>query len=161
MNELKDILNYEGLYAITTEGQVWGYKRKHFLKPCKDKGGYSFVNLSKDGKYKTFYIHRLVAEAYLPNPEGLPQVGHKDGSRDNNDISNLYWTDAKENSNESIRVKRLSEAQGKPVFCIELNKEFKSGKEAAEQLNLNRGNLSSCLKGKQQTCGGFHWKYIN
>lgn len=94
---MKDIKNYEGLYAVTEDGQVWGYKRKRFLSPTADKDGYLRVSLSKDSQSKTYKIHRLVAEAYLPNPNNLPEVHHIDTNRTNNNISNLQWVSKEEN----------------------------------------------------------------
>lgn len=94
---MKDIKNYEGLYAVTEDGQVYGYKRKNFLKPNQDKDGYLYVSLSKDGKPKTFRIHRLMAETYLPNPNNLPEVHHIDSNRKNNCVSNLQWVTQEDN----------------------------------------------------------------
>lgn len=75
---MRDIKGYEGLYAATSCGRIFSYRAKKFLKPRITKKGYCRVLLYKDGKGKDFYIHRLVAEAYLDNPENLPQVNHKD-----------------------------------------------------------------------------------
>ena len=86
-----DIYGYEGLYAVTEDGKVWSYKRKKFLRPADNGHGYLTVSLHKDGNKKTQKIHRLVANAYLPNPSGLPEVNHIDENRANNNISNLEW----------------------------------------------------------------------
>ena len=154
-----DIKGYEGLYAITEDGQVWGYKRKRFLKPIINKDGYLYVNLSKNGKYKSYRIHKLVAEAFIPNPNNLPQVGHKDEIRNNNEIYNLYWTNQKDNNNYGLHNERSAKAREKAIYCIELDKVFSSQKEAAKELNLSAGNICSCLKGRNNTCGGYHWEY--
>lgn len=69
---MRDIPSYEGLYAATEDGRIWSYRSKKFLKPRLTKKGYYRVVLYKDGKGKDFYIHRLIAEAYLDNPENLP-----------------------------------------------------------------------------------------
>ena len=82
---MKDIRGYEGLYAITSCGKVWSYRRKKFLKPGVIQGGYLNVVLTnKDGQQKNHRVHRLVAEAYIPNPEGKEQVNHKDENKYNN-----------------------------------------------------------------------------
>lgn len=87
---MKDIVGYEGLYAITKDGQVWSYRRNIFLRPTTRKG-YLAVYLSRNGKGKTFYIHRLVALAYVPNPDNLETVDHIDGNKMNNNVDNLQW----------------------------------------------------------------------
>lgn len=88
---MRDIPGYEGLYAATEDGRIWSYRRKKFLKPGKGKDGYLYVILCKDGKPKTYRIHRLVAETYLPNPLNLPQVNHLDEDKTNNALPNLEW----------------------------------------------------------------------
>ena len=155
IEELKDIKDYEGLYAITRNGNVWSYKSNKFLKPGLTKDGYNRVILCKEGKRKTNYIHRLVAEAFIPNPDNLPQVNHKDENKQNNCVNNLEWCDAKYNINYGTRIERIS----KPVYCIELDRTFKSQVEAARELGINQGNISSCLTGKLKTVGGYHFRY--
>ena len=86
---MKDIKGYEGLYAITSCGKVRSYRRKKFLCPNTSVDGYVRVGLHKNGKTKTIEIHRLVAEAYIPNPEGLPQVNHKNENPSDNNLENL------------------------------------------------------------------------
>ena len=102
---LKDIVGYEGLYAVTQDGQVWAYpNRLHkgkFLKIALRKG-YPFVCLCKKGaKIIQKSVHRLVAECYLPNPDSLPQVNHKDSNKENNHLSNLEWCSASYNKKHS------------------------------------------------------------
>lgn len=97
----KDIDGYEGKYQISNNGAVCsleyhntkGIKRKGFLKPAKDSKGYLRCALSKENKLRTFKIHRLVAQAFIPNPLNLPQVNHIDGDKTNNCVSNLEWCD--------------------------------------------------------------------
>ena len=157
--EMKDVKDYEGLYAITRDGKVWSYKRKKFLKPGLTKNGYHQVGLYKNRERKFYLIHRLVAETYIPNPEGLPCVNHKDENKDNNCVSNLEWCDAKYNANYGTRTERAAKKQSIPIYCVELDRVFKSGKEAAEELGLSQGNISKCCKGRYKTTGGFHFRY--
>ena len=162
---MKDIKGYEGLYAITSCGKVWSYRSQKFLKPVSDKDGYWKINLSKDGQRKTYQVHRLVAQAYIPNPEDKPQVNHKDEVKTHNYINNLEWTTAKENSNHGTRTKRSVETQRKnktnmiPVYCIELDRVFDGVNVAAAELGLSGSNLCACLQGRQKTFGGYHWRY--
>lgn len=86
---MKDIIGYEGLYSITSCGKVWSYKSKKFLKSCNNNKGYLFVRLCKNGKIENKKIHRLVAEAYLPNPNNYDTVDHIDFNTANNCVNNL------------------------------------------------------------------------
>ena len=102
-----DIIGYEGLYAITSCGKVYNVKHKRFLKPIPEHQGYVRYALSKHGKVKFFYAHRLVAEHYIPNNYNLPQVNHKDEDKTNNCISNLEWCTSKYNCNYGTRTERI------------------------------------------------------
>lgn len=105
----KEIKNYEGLYEISSKGRVKSLARisgscvrkERLLKLNTTKDGYSFVSLSKDSKQKSFRIHRLVAEAFIPNPDNKETVNHKDGDKSNNHIENLEWATREENIQHS------------------------------------------------------------
>jgi len=97
-----DIKGYEGLYAVTTDGKIYSFPKKSnnegkFLKQKITKNGYCEVNFSKKGKVKSFYVHRLVAFAFINNPESKPQVNHKDSDKTNNNINYLEWVSCSEN----------------------------------------------------------------
>ena len=104
---IKDIDGFGGLYAITSRGRVWAYpnstrSKGHWLKPRIDNHGYAKVGLYLGNKkYKFIFIHRLVAMAYIPNPQNKPFINHKDFNRVNNNIENLEWCTAWENMNYS------------------------------------------------------------
>ena len=121
----KDIEGYEGLYMVSNFGRVKSLSRinnygrhvpERILKNNYNvKSGYAFVNLHKNSDGGTTYtIHRLVATAFIPNPNNLPQVGHKDETRTNNNVNNLYWTTNLENSNTPLRKVRSSIANSRP-----------------------------------------------
>lgn len=95
---MRDIVGYEGFYAVTSCGRIWSYKSKKFLKPRVRCDGYLQVNLYKEGKRKDFQIHRLVAETYLENPNNLPCVNHIDGIKSHNWLNNLEFCTASENN---------------------------------------------------------------
>lgn len=158
---MKDIIGYEGLYAITSCGKVWSYRSQRFLRPSLDKNGYCRVNLTKQNKSQTFYIHRLVAEAYIPNPDGLPQINHKDEDKTHNYINNLEWVSCKDNLNHGTRNIRSATRRGLPVYCVELDRVFESQAQAARELGLAQSNISKCCKNSSRTIGGYHWKYYN
>lgn len=153
---MRDIPGYEGLYAVTSCGKVYSYKRQKFLKACGEKDDYQIVWLCKDGEGKSWYVHRLVAMTFLPNPDNLPQVNHKDEHKDHNCLNNLEWCSSKYNLNYGTRTQRVK----KPVYCIELDKVYPSIYEAAKSFELNSSNLCSHLsKNCPKTFAGFRWKY--
>lgn len=156
---MKDIKNYEGLYAVTEDGRVWSYKSNKFMIPAQNNG-YLFVNLYKEHKLKKAYIHRLVAEAYLPNPDNLPEVNHKDENKANNALSNLEWCTRQYNTNYGTSIQRSHEKLKKAIYCQELDEIFSSAYDAAEQLGLKRPNIWCALSGRSKTAGGYHFEYI-
>lgn len=153
---MRDIKGYEGLYAITSCGRVWSYRRKKFLKPRVGNHGYEYINLHFKGTQETVLIHRLVAEAYIPNPDNLPQVNHKDEVKTHNWINNLEWCDRKYNMNYGTRNKRAS----KRIKCIETGQIFDSIKDAAVFVNRHPSTISAYLIGKSKTSAGYHWELV-
>ena len=153
----KDCKGYPG-YQISNLGRVWSVKRQRYLKGCYDKYGYIKVCLTaKNGKTKTERIHRLVALAFLDNPNNYPQVNHKDENKQNNCVDNLEWCDAKYNNNYGTRTKRIS----KPVYCVELDRVFDGASQAARELNIDNSDIGKCCKGKLKRAGGYIWEYYN
>ena len=178
MNKMKDIPGYEGKYAVTEEGQVWSYKHKKFLKP-KVVNGYLMVDLfkSRDARKHQVSVHRCVALTYIPNPDNLPCVNHKDECRTNPHKDNLEWCTHKYNSNYGTGIQRLKanktasgyerarkasiEALRKPVKCVELNTVFYSAADAVRKLNLTHNHIGECCSGRRSTTGGYHWEPVD
>ena len=156
---MKDIKDYEGLYAITSCGKVWSHKNKKFLKPHKHNSGYFSVELAKNGKRKVYLIHRLVAEAYLLNPDELPHVNHKDENKYNNCLNNLEFCSAYYNNHYGTRYQRAAASLGKAVYCIELDTHYPSIVSAAKLLKINASNLGEVVRGNRKTAGGYHWRW--
>lgn len=155
-----DIKGYEGYYAIDEEGRVWSYRSHRYLKPQIVGAGYQKVTLCKNGEKENQYIHRLVAKAFIPNPNDLPQINHLDEDKTNNRVENLEWTTTKENLAYGTRVQRSADSHKKPVYCVELDKVFDSAAQAGRELQLTSSNITACCKGKKlKTCGGYHWRY--
>lgn len=157
---MKDIKGYEGLYAITPEGEVWSYRNECFLKPWVSRNGYFLVNLHKDGKMKHYYIHRLIAMAFIPNPNNLPQVNHKDENKANNCLQNLEWCDTSYNINYGTHNEKVSNSRKKPILQYDLDGNFVREWECAYDVGKDvQGNITNCLKGRIKTAYGFIWKY--
>ena len=163
---MKDIVGYEGVYAITENGEVWSYKSKKFLKPKVRGNGYLEVTLCKEGVKKSCLIHRLVAEAYIPNPNGLPQVSHLDETRAHNWVNNLVWAEAKENCNMPEHLKRKSKAHlnnvaSRKVICVETNVIYPSMGEAGRTFGCSAQNIRRACIDSSKTACGHHWRYYD
>lgn len=153
---MKDIQGYEGLYAITSCGKVWSYVTQKFLATYF-ANGYEYTTLKDNTHIK---ISREVAKAYIPNPNNLPQVNHKDEVKSHNYVNNLEWSDSMYNANYGTRNERIKKAHSKKIYCKELDRIFNSQKEAAAELGLDQGNISRVCRGKANTTGGFHFEFI-
>ena len=170
----KDIKDYEGLYQVSNLGRVKSLNynktgREQVLKPTMDVDGYLRLTLYKDGKQK-FGVHRLVAEAFIPNPENLPQINHKDEDKTNNCIWNLEWCDSKYNNNygtrnEKTRQKLINNKKRSLAIlqiCQYTNKviaEFPSVMEAERKTGFMETAIRRCCKGKTKTSYGYKWQY--
>lgn len=166
MEQWKSIACYEGLYEVSDLGRIKSLKfgKEKILKPRKHSCGYLMVSLCKDGKVKQPKIHRLVAESFLPNPQGLETVNHKDEDKTNNTVSNLEWMSIKDNNNYGTRNKRVGEALSKQVQMLdkstgELLTTFPSICEAERVTGIYKASISSCCLGNRKYAGGYVWKY--
>lgn len=156
---MRDIKNYEGLYAVTSCGRVWSYRRKKFIDIRLDKDGYPRVTLCKNGEYKTFFIHRLVAQAYIPNPDNLPEVNHKDEIKNHSYLNNLEWCTHYYNVNYGTRNERAGatrkgkKSRCKAVYSPELDETLPSTKAVEEKYGIDQGTVSKCCHGKRNYAG--------
>ena len=162
MKELwHEIVGFEEDYQVSNFGKVKSYKRKNksILKESLSKRGYKRVTLYKNNKQFYYSVHRLVATAFIPNPENKPHINHIDGNKMNNNVDNLEWCNQSENILHKIYVLNK---QLKPVKCIETNEIFKSIKEASQRKNIKPNNICCVCnkKPKYKTAGGYHWEFI-
>ena len=167
----KPVVGYEGLYEVSNWGRVKSIKfgKERILKQYI-RCGYYIVSLWKNGKGKSYSVHRLVAEAFLEIPEELRhlegtrylQVNHKDEDKNNNNVDNLEWCDAKYNTNFGTCIERRSKKKSKTVLQYDLQgnfiKEWKSVAECGRN-GYNHGHIAACCLGKRKTHKGFIWKY--
>lgn len=176
----RDIKGYEGLYQVSNEGRVKSLERKtqhrgrlitikeRFLKQSPDTKGYLMAHLYKNGIDNTLKVHRLVAEAFIDNPDNLPQVNHKNEDKTLNSVENLEWCDTKYNINYGTHNERVAKSltngiTSKPIIQYDLDgnfiQEYPSMHEAARCLGLKQGGISMCCRGIAKTAYGFIWKY--
>ena len=109
----KDIVHYEGIYKVSNFGRIWSIHKQDYKTTHTKDNGYMFVQLYKNGKMYNEYVHRLVALAFIPNQNNLPQVNHKDEDKSNNYVGNLEWCTAKYNNNYGTCRKRTVESNRK------------------------------------------------
>ncbi len=163
MEIYKNIENYENLYQVTSYGRVYSLISKNFLKPKKNKGGYLCVGLCKNGKQKWYYLHRLVATAFIPNPLNLPEVNHKSEVKSENRVENLEWCDCKYNINYGTARERMAEKLSKPILQFtkegKFVKEYPSTWEAARQTKIDQSSISKCCNSKLHSAGNYLWRY--
>ena len=157
MEHWKEIACYEGLYEVSNLGRVKSllHGKDKILKPWKTHGGYLQVCLSKDGKVKHTLVHRLVADSFIPNPNNLETVNHKDEVKTNNVASNLEWMTRGDNIiySKACKVQMFDKQTG------ELLATFPSTMEAERVTRIYQGNISSCCNGKRKSAGGYIWRY--
>nr|DAH94678.1 MAG TPA: homing endonuclease [Caudoviricetes sp.] len=172
--EWRNIKGFENKYMVSNFGNVkslnYMHKNKsHLLKQTVGNKGYLYVTLNKNGKHWTYFVHRLVAQAFIPNPNNLPTVNHMDECRTNNCVKNLEWLSYKDNNLYGNHYKRVSETQlndpkkSKRVLQYDLNgrfiKKWESASEVQRKLSVNSSNIIQNCRENVKTAGGFIWKY--
>ena len=197
MNEMwKPVKDYEGLYEISSLGRVKnlnyrGTGKEKILKNTECSNGYLVIGLVKNGKLKTFYVHRLVAEAFIPNPEDKSCIDHINTIRNDNRIENLRWATHEENSNNPLTKKKMSEnhreqigennhmygrigennPKSKPIVQINPNTNevlntYSGISEASRQTGFKHSNISACCNNKFNRPGnniykGYKWMFLS
>lgn len=181
----KSIEGYEGQYIVSNIGNVRSVDRYvntyhgprvclgQALKTYLGRDGYLRVALSKNMKHRRILVHRLVAKAFITNPQNKPQVNHKDGIKTNNQTWNLEWVTPSENQLHSVRVlkhkpykipKMFGEEHWKTKVVLQITdgkiiSEFFGSKEAQRKTGINDRSISACCRGERCTAGGYKWKY--
>ena len=166
----KPVKGYEGLYEVSDMGHVRGLKSGRVLRPG-NSGRYDFVVLVKDGKRKDLYVHRIVANTFIPNPNGLLEVNHIDENRTNNRAENLESCTRLENIRHGTGIQRRALSQTNSKRCIPVGQfltdgttlveAFKSIHDASRKTGYDKAFLARCAKGRCKTAYGYVWRYVN
>lgn len=180
----RDIKGFEGFYQVSDTGDVrsvdrtiiFSDGRERFfhgkvLSPSVGNHGYKTIVLKKNGLCRAFTIHRLVANAFIPNPNGFSEVNHKDEDKLNNFVGNLEWCSHKYNMSYGTKIERmllnrdskaLAKKHEKPVLSIDPDGNialYLSVTAGAKTNGLDVSSVSACCRGKYKTCGGLIWNY--
>lgn len=171
IEEWKDIRGYEGRYQVSNLGRVrslprktkTGFRKGMILVPMIDKFGYSLVNLSR----KSYKVHRLVAETFIENPQGLKCVNHKDENKTNNCVNNLEWCSYGYNNNYGTRGDRISKNSTRKRKIVQYTlggqevRRWDSIAEATKYYKVGRTVICACCNRRQHTSCGYVWRYEN
>lgn len=178
----KDIQGYEGLYQVSNLGRVKRLKfingttffdREIILKQSLNKRGYCFISLSKRNIKCSKAVHRLVSQAFIPNPKNKSEVNHIDGNKQNNNVNNLEWSTREENIQHaynnglnlgSMKNKRgIDNPHSKKVYQFDLNgnfiRQYGSAREAERITGIRCSDITMCCRNKTKKSHGFIWKY--
>ena len=141
---------------VSNKGNVVSYKRgaPYPLKVGHSGSGYQMVGADRQSQF----VHKMVADTWLENPNHLTEVNHIDGDKNNNSAENLEWTTHSENMRHAYRTGLNKSA--KPIRIVETGETFESLAECARQIGCTQQNISNCLAGRQLTCRGYHFEYV-
>ena len=159
------INGYENIYEINELGEVRRIETGNVLKGHLSSDGYRRIGLTVSGKTKLFLVHRLVANAFIPNPNNYPCVNHKDENKSNNSINNLEWCTYRYNLNFGTRNIRANHSRKKPILQFSKNGDFIREWDSVTDLKgatgMDISHVSSCCRGKRKTANGYRWQYKN
>lgn len=167
-------------YEISNKGRIRSWKdptsferniwldEPRILIPQNHRLGYIYVNLQVNGRSKKFYIHRMVAEAFIPNPDNLPEVNHDNGNKEDCSVENLYWATRAENMEHARRtglwkpeetIQKALAAWETPIYCYEKDCIYACGEDAARDIGASKSLITNTCKGKIHNARGYHLCY--
>ena len=162
MEIFKDIPQYEGKYQISNQGRVWSVISQKYMKLQTNHNGYLVVGLkAKNGKYKIERVHRLVAMAFIPNPDKKPTVNHLNEDKTDHRVENLEWATMAEQNAYGTRMNKIRKKISQYSLTGELIATYDSTVEAKNITGIPSSNIVNCANGKLKTAGGYKWVYQN
>ena len=151
------------MYRVSNMGRVWSYYSNWFLTPQRDSSGHMQVRLSNEFGSRLFFIHRLMAEAFIPNQFNYPEVRHLNDISDENLVGNLEWGTQADNMMDASNNGSYAKYETRIIATNIKTGEstlFRSQHEAARRLGIAQGNISHVLRGRYYSCGGYHFEYV-
>ena len=161
----KPVVGFEEYYLVSDSGQVWSLRRNIALKPKIDRYGYEAVVLSVKGKAHHRTVHRLVAQAFIPNPQNLPTVNHINEIKTDNRAVNLEWMSVVDNLHHGTCRERMADTRCKfpveQVFSDGTTVRYKGVKDASRKTGVHRVCIARCCQHLRKTAGGYKWRYAD
>lgn len=169
MEEWKEVYGFDTLYEISNKGRLRtkrhgarGYQSEYrYIEPRENNNGYLTFNLKRNHVQTTVFVHRLVASAFVENPNKWDEVNHKDEDKHNNDASNLEYYNHLYNCNYGLRNKKTAGKNSKKIICIETGVTYQSATQAAEKMGISKTAINNFLHGRSNTCAGYTWRYAD
>lgn len=169
-------------YLISKQGDVYSIKSNRFLKPYLSTRGYKIICLETKGKRKRLFLHRLIAEAFIPNPDNKPYIDHINCIKTDNRIENLRWVTSKENSNNPLTIQHMKASakygednprtmtgkfgklnpRSRVIIQLKGNnvvREYECARQAMRETGIDCCSITNCCRGKRKRAGGYYWKY--
>ena len=172
MEEWRDVVGYEGLYKVSNLGNIYSFYVNRILSKHLMPNGYITIRLCNNSQHKRVQLGRIVAIAFIPNPDNLSEVNHKDCNPRNNESENLEWCTHAYNINYANRTQKMLNSPGYkaamsnikiPILQFDKNGTFirrwNSGSEIEKETCINAGNISLCCSGKRKSAGNYIWRY--
>lgn len=157
----RPVKGFEEQYLVSDDGRIYSLVKKR-LRATPLHKGYPIVMLYKNDGHRgyTKQVHRIVAEAFIPNPDGKRTVNHINGDRSDNRVENLEWASYREQIEHRFNILKSTKTSNRPVLCLDTGETFASISEAAQKKKSSRSRIWDVCNGNKKHAGGFRWKYL-